>query len=65
MYKRQEQEQARTEQRISELSGLKSDVSAYVEGLDQHLTEVAGELERLEGEIEMCIRDRFGAFKRI
>lgn len=49
--KQLEQEQARTEQRISELSGLKSDVSAYVEGLDQHLTEVAGELERLEGEI--------------
>ena len=44
--KQLEQEQARTEQRISELSGLKSDVSAYVEGLDQHLTEVAGELTR-------------------
>lgn len=49
--KKLEAEKKRTEEMIGELNGLKADVTVYVEKLDQNLTKIAGEIDRLNGDI--------------
>ena len=49
--KKLQAEKKRTQDMIAELNTLKSDVTAYIQKLDQNLATIEGEIERLNGEI--------------
>lgn len=49
--KKLEEEKKKTQGTINRLNGLKADVAAYMRELDNTLSEIADEIERLDGEI--------------
>ncbi len=47
-----EQEKKRTQERLSQLQGLKADVNAYMKQLDTELAQIAGEIDELDAQMD-------------